>query len=216
MGSVCVSDGRTESQRSSNIRSDKTMNKHIGLSAPSNSGNSSGNTQSTSVPTDRAMAIAHEGCVLPNNSLTSSLIPSNSVSVSTKLKMQGVTLQNNTSDKHLNTMPMHELLCFGWIRSKCRELADSAKMADSIPLNVLNLCFDYFYIERILFCFIASETEKISAIQAIDVNNIYETQYKSSNAINIGYDTNGICIDSSGMHLPSGIPRRFNLLDTDS
>merc|ERR1719410_3232939 len=131
MGSVCVSDGgsRKEFQRSSNIRGDTATNNHMGLSAPSNSsGNTRSNTRS-SVPTDRAMALEHEVCelagVLPNNSLTSSLIPSNSVSVSNKIKNQGITLQNNTSDKHLNTMPMHKLLCVGWIRSNCRELAES-------------------------------------------------------------------------------------------
>ena len=86
--------------------------------------------------------------------------------------------------------------------------------ADNIPSNVLELCFEYLYIERILFCFIAAENEKISAIQAVDVNNIYKTQYKSSEEINIGYDTNGVCIHSSNIRFPASIEDQYDLLDT--
>ena len=144
-----------------------------------------------------------------NSSLNSSLIPSNSASVS-KLKNR-TTLRNNTSDKHLNSKQNHKLLAFGWVRHQFQETLSTK--TGYVPLRILDLCFEYMFMERILFCFIASEDEKISSIQAVDVSNIYKVQYKTSEMINIGYDTNGICIYSSNIRFPPSIHVQHTTLD---
>lgn len=156
-----------------------------------------------------------------NTGLTSSLIPSNSKSTSSYNKANGTPqpqlrpIRNNTTDKHLNTLNMHKLLTFGWIREHCIKLIQQTEDDndnDNIPEIILEKCFEFMYIERILFCFIASESEKISTLQAIDVNNIYKTQFTLSKDINIGYDTNGICIYSeNNMIFPSNITQKYEL-----
>eukprot|EP00484_Ammonia_sp_Unknown_P013991 CAMPEP_0197078788 /NCGR_PEP_ID=MMETSP1384-20130603/213295_1 /TAXON_ID=29189 /ORGANISM="Ammonia sp." /LENGTH=536 /DNA_ID=CAMNT_0042517657 /DNA_START=28 /DNA_END=1638 /DNA_ORIENTATION=+ len=158
-----------------------------------------------------------------NTGLTSSVyIPSNSKSLSSQYKNTPAPtqpLRNNTTDKHLNTISMHKLLAFGWIRQNCLSSqlqpplplhADSAP--HEIPANILELCFEYIYIERMLFCLIASESDKISTIQAIDMNNAYKSQYQISRDVNMGWDTNGICIYSEhDLRLPLHIVRDFKL-----
>merc|ERR1719356_791628 len=87
----------------------------------------------------------------------------------------------------------------------------SSSTAKHIPSKVLDICFEYVYTTHILFCLIAAADEnvKISAIQALDVNNIYRTQYKTSDKVNIGWDTNGLCIHSSHINFPSCIKQKF-------
>eukprot|EP01084_Bolivina_argentea_P240428 403926_1 len=135
--------------------------------------------------------------------LTGSLIPSNSISVPKWGSTE--SSRNNTTDKHLNTLTMHKLLTFGWIRSYCMPRHNTK--SDHIPTNVLETCFEFIYIERIVFCFIASHS-----IQAVDIHNVYKTQYQSSPQVNVGYDTNGICI-YSGSHIvfPSDITSKHHI-----
>ena len=135
-----------------------------------------------------------------NTGLTSSLIPSNSKSTSSYNNAKGTPqpqrpVRNNTTDKHLNTLSMHKKLTFGWIRENCIQCNDNININNNnnndddddtkmqpqisqIPQDILETCFEFMYIERILFCFIASEHDKISTLQALDVNNIYKSQYQ--------------------------------------
>ena len=151
-----------------------------------------------------------------NTGLTNrNLIPSNSKSHSSlNTPKPQRELRNNTTDKHLNTLAMHKLLCFGWIRQNCLPSSEDDNNEDKkeISINILEICFEFIYIEKMMFCFIASENEKISTLQAIDINNIYKSQFQLSRDLNIGYDTNGICIYSEkNIKLPSLIKNKYSL-----
>eukprot|EP01084_Bolivina_argentea_P003571 6717_1 len=144
----------------------------------------------------------------------------NSISIShqeseTKENEKESLLCNNTTDKHLNTITMYKLLMFGWIRKYCKpESYDTNNIIiynNNIPNMIAELCFQFIYVERILFCFIASHTESVSIIQSIDIHNIYKTHMMSP-AINIGYDTSGICIYSeSQITFPTDICHKYNI-----
>jgi len=201
MGSKCVA---SEAGRAGQVPTGNSVCESGISKAPSNS---SGNNKSVNSNNSHTPGTKDDIEIM--NQLTSSLIPSNSISVS-KAKHRNQhheRVRNNTTDKHLDTKWNHQLLCFGWVRQSFAELAMDIDL-DAIPHKLLQLCFEYIYVEHILFCVIAVKDDSLSSIQALDVNNIYKTHYISKD-INIGYDVNGLCSYSSPIKFPTGIKEKY-------